>query len=213
MDTKVILIGAGLVALGGGIWYITHKNRQNTNRSNQATQDASDPAVQLANEWYSALNVSRRYVGDNFTAGWSLYVSQAEINRIYNVALKTYNWANVQKVFSAKCNGNYTIGEAMQTAIGTKEPTAYKNAQNYIGMKKVITTQATVKINCDKTGKLPTPSTASTVQKNVCIGAFIDEKKITRNGETQPCYIVLTEVTGNGTLNYVAIPKIHSKLV
>ena len=212
MDTKTVLIGVGLLALGGGVWYITHRDRQNTNRSNQATADNSDPAVQLAQEWFSALNVKTNMFNTSFTAGWTLYVSQSDINRIYNVALKTYNWAQVQNKFSALCNGTYTLTRAMQDAIG-KEETAYKNANNYASMKKVLTTNNTVLVDCDKTGKLPTPTTAKEVKKGVIAGAFIDEKNITRNGETLACYICLNSVDNSGNLKYYATPKKFAKLV
>lgn len=215
VPTKVYLIGAGLILIGGSVWYISHKQRQLTRRSNNATADPNDPATKLAEEWYSALNVHQGVT--NLTAGWSFWVSQTEINRIYNVALKTYNYAKLQKIFSALCNDYLALPQAINEALGSKEPEAYKNTINYIGMKKVVTTAASKIYSCKKDGtlaKMPGATTlvSADISKDQCVGAFIDEKKLTVNSKQEPYYIALRSME-NGTPAYFAVLKSSCKLM
>lgn len=206
-----------MLLLGGGIWYISHRDRRDARQSNNATSDPSDPATKFAKEWYSALNVDRNTFGNGYTAGWYFRSpDQADINRIYNIALKTYNYAKVQKVFSSLTANTLTLPVAIDQAIG-KVSDAVKNANNYIGMKKVVTTAATKMYSCKKDGtlnKMPGTSTllSANIAKNECVGAFVDEKKLTVNGKAEQYYIFLRSVE-NGTPAYFAILKSACKLM
>ena len=216
-NTKALLIGAGLLLIGGGVWYIGHRQRRDTRQSNNATQDPSDPATKLAKEWYTVLNTDKDTFGNGYTAGWYFRSpDQSDINKIYNVALRTYNYKKVQTVFSTICANTLTLPVAIDQAIG-KVSDAVKNTNNYIAMKKIVTTAATKMYSCKKDGtlnKMPGTSTllSANIAKNECAGAFVDEKKLTVNGKAEQYYIFLRSVE-NGTPAYFAILKSACKLM
>ena len=214
-NIKGILIGAGVLLLGGGIWYISHRDRRDARRSDNATADPSDPATKFAKEWYSALNVDRNTFGNGYTAGWYFRSpDQADINRIYNIALKTYNYAKVQKVFSSLTANTLTLPVAIDQAVG-KVSDAVKNANNYIGMKKVVTAAATTMYHCNKEGtlaKVASNLVKASIAKGESVGAFINEKKLTVNGKQQQYYIALRSME-NGNPAYFAVLKSACKLM
>lgn len=137
MDTKFI-IGAAAVTIAG-IWLFRRKNEQQveTRQQNQQTENLADPVTSQAVRLKQALQWEKGLLSWSGQRITNSYPSRQAA--LYNVCLEITNWKAVQQKFSALCNNETTLLEALQTCCDNE---TFNAAQQLCAAEKVVTTKA-----------------------------------------------------------------------
>lgn len=168
MDAKIILIGGGLAALAAYLFSKKNETKKDTKNQDKTTEDLSDLETQQALQLKSLLNPEK-----NIIIGWTTnnFKSRADypkVSEILNTILNITNWSKVQKKFLALCNNEFTLLNALQSALTVD---LYNKAVKLAGAKKLVTNQDITGVTIyDKT--LPVGLQTVNFKKNTLIGAL-----------------------------------------
>lgn len=168
MDAKIILIGGGLAALAAYLFSKKNETKKDTKNQDKTTEDLSDLETQQALQLKSLLNPEKNIIIGWTTNNLKSRADYPKVAEILNTILNITNWSKVQKKFLALCNNEFTLLNALQSALTVD---LYNKAVKLAGAKKLVTNQdITGVIIYDKT--LPVGLQTVSFKKNTLIGAL-----------------------------------------
>lgn len=168
MDTKIILIGGGLAALAAYLFSKKNETKKDTKNQDKTTEDLSDLETQQALQLKSLLNPEKNIIIGWTTNNLKSRADYPKVAEILNTILNITNWSKVQKKFLALCNNEFTLLNALQSALPVD---LYNKAVKLAGAKKLVTNQDITGVTIyDKT--LPVGLQTVNFKKNTLIGAL-----------------------------------------
>ena len=168
MDAKIILIGGGLAALAAYLFSKKNETKKDTKNQDKTTEDLSDLETQQALQLKSLLNPEKNIVIGWTTNNLKSRADYPKVAEILNTILNITNWSKVQKKFLALCNNEFTLLNALQSALTVD---LYNKAVKLAGAKKLVTNQDITGVTIyDKT--LPVGLQTVSFKKNTLIGAL-----------------------------------------
>lgn len=168
MDAKIILIGGGLAALAAYLFSKKNETKKDTKNQDKTTEDLSDLETQQALQLKSLLNPEKNIVIGWTTNNLKSRADYPKVAEILNTILNITNWSKVQKKFLALCNNEFTLLNALQSALTVD---LYNKAVKLAGVKKLVTNQDITGVTIyDKT--LPVGMQTVSFKKNTLIGAL-----------------------------------------
>lgn len=168
MDAKIILIGGGLAALAAYLFSKKNETKKDTKNQDKTTEDLSDLETQQALQLKSLLNPEKNIIIGWTTNNLKSRADYPKVAEILNTILNITNWSKVQKKFLALCNNEFTLLNALQSALTVD---LYNKAVKLAGAKKLVTNQDITGVTIyDKT--LPVGLQTVNFKKNTLIGAL-----------------------------------------
>lgn len=168
MDAKIILIGGGLAALAAYLFSKKNETKKDTKNQDKTTEDLSNLETQQALQLKSLLNPEKNIIIGWTTNNLKSRADYPKVAEILNTILNITNWSMVQKKFLALCNNEFTLLNALQSALPVD---LYNKAVKLAGAKKLVTNQDITGVTIyDKT--LPVGLQTVNFKKNTLIGAL-----------------------------------------
>ena len=168
VDAKIILIGGGLAALAAYLFSKKNETKKDTKNQDKTTEDLSDLETQQALQLKSLLNPEKNIIIGWTTNNLKSRADYPKVAEILNTILNITNWSKVQKKFLALCNNEFTLLNALQSALTVD---LYNKAVKLAGAKKLVTNQDITGVTIyDKT--LPVGLQTVSFKKNTLIGAL-----------------------------------------
>ena len=179
-NTGLLIVGGFLVLAGGALLYFKNKAKKDAQQQDTISEDIDDYETQQAIKLKGLLGVSKGVFGWTTNGEIGTYFNAQTHVKILNEMLAVVDWSDLQKKFRALCNGEYTLVNALNSALTDND---YKKAIEYAAAKKAVTNQTY------RAGNKTFPA-------NTILGAIVGEGMNLIGNKT---YKVINEVTsGDG---------------
>lgn len=175
-NTGLWIAGGFLVLAGGVLLYFKNKAKKDAQQQDSISEDIDDYETQQAIKLKGLLGVSKGAFGWTTNGEVGTYFNAQTHVKILNEMLAVVDWSDLQKKFRALCNGEYTLVNALNSALTDND---YKKAIEYAAAKKAVTNQTY------RTGNKTFPA-------NTILGAIVGEGMNLIGNKT---YKVINEVT------------------
>lgn len=175
-NTGLWIAGGFLVLAGGALLYFKNKAKKDAQQQDSISEDIDDYETQQAIKLKGLLGVSKGAFGWTTNGEIGTYFNAQTHVKILNEMLAVVDWSDLQKKFRALCNGEYTLVNALNSALTDND---YKKAIEYAAAKKAVTNQTY------RTGNKTFPA-------NTILGAIVGEGANIIGNKT---YKVINEVT------------------
>ena len=175
-NTGLWIAGGFLVLAGGALLYFKNKAKKDAQQQDSISEDIDDYETQQALKLKGLLGVSKGVMGWTTNGEIGTYFNAQTHVKILNEMLAVVDWSDLQKKFRALCNGEYTLANALNSALTDND---YKKAIEYAAAKKAVTNQTY------RTGNKTFPA-------NTILGAIVGEGMNLIGNKT---YKVINEVT------------------
>ena len=175
-NTGLWIAGGFLVLAGGALLYFKNKAKKDAQQQDSISEDIDDYETQQAIKLKGLLGVSKGITGWTTNGEIGTYFNAQTHVKILNEMLAVVDWSDLQKKFRALCNGEYTLVNALNSALTDND---YKKAIEYAAAKKAVTNQTY------RTGNKTFPA-------NTILGAIVGEGMNLIGNKT---YKVINEVT------------------
>lgn len=175
-NTGLWIAGGFLLLAGGALLYFKNKAKKDAQQQDTISEDIDDYETQQALKLKGLLGVSKDVMGWTTNGEIGTYFNAQTHVKILNEMLAVVDWSDLQKKFRALCNGEYTLVNALNSALTDND---YKKAIEYAAAKKAVTNQTY------RTGNKTFPA-------NTILGAIVGEGTNLIGNKT---YKVINEVT------------------
>lgn len=175
-NTGLLIAGGFLVLAGGALLYFKNKAKKDAQQQDSISEDIDDYETQQAIKLKGLLGVSKGVMGWTTNGEIGTYFNAQTHVKILNEMLAVVDWSDLQKKFRALCNGEYTLVNALNSALTDND---YKKAIEYAAAKKAVTNKIY------RTGNKTFPA-------NTILGAIVGEGMNLIGNKT---YKVINEVT------------------
>jgi len=137
-NTGLWIAGGFLVLAGGALLYFKNKAKKDAQQQDSISEDIDDYETQQAIKLKGLLGVSKGAFGWTTNGEIGTYFNAQTHVKILNEMLAVVDWSDLQKKFRALCNGEYTLVNALNSALTDND---YKKAIEYAAAKKAVTNQ------------------------------------------------------------------------
>lgn len=175
-NTGLLIAGGFLLLAGGALLYFKNKAKKDAQQQDSISEDIDDYETQQAIKLKGLLGVSKGAFGWTTNGEVGTYFNAQTHVKILNEMLAVVDWSDLQKKFRALCNGEYTLVNALNSALTDND---YKKAIEYAAAKKAVTNQTY------RAGNKTFPA-------NTILGAIVGEGMNLIGNKT---YKVINEVT------------------